>query len=185
MRGVIMGRIHREYCLVLVMILSMASVVSAQHALASRATLKTCECWAAPDETSLQVGKVVLHFSDNPMVHPLPSTIYTKKNDHIFFIPAADVSADQLRTILDVAKKNNNKWYSLSISLEQKPIAGIKIVFTCDPDKVSIEHRLFDILGTEKGVLFRLYNKSMINALRAKERSLLRIACLAPSNIMA
>lgn len=180
-----MGRQKMGYCLVLVVIMSASNLIGLDNASTPRATLQTGECWAASDDTALQVGKVVLNFSENPMVHPLPSTIYTKKNDHVFFIPTADISDDQLRAITEVAKNNNNKWYSFSISREQKPIAGIKVVFTYDPEKVSLDHQLFNTLGTQKGVMFRLYNKSMVDALKIKERSLLRVAMLSPLTVMA
>jgi hypothetical protein len=181
-----MGRQKMGYCIVLMVIMSACNLMSVENASAPRAMLQTCEYWAAPDENALQVGKVVLNFSENPMVHPLPSTLYTKKNAHIFFIPTADVSDDQLRTIMEAVKKNNNPWYSLSISREEKPIAGIKVVFTYDAEKVSIEHKLFDTLGTQKGVMFRLYNKPVIDAIKAKQNtSLLRIAMAKPLTVIA
>jgi hypothetical protein len=181
-----MGRQKMGCCIVLMVIMSAGSLMGLESASLPRTTLQTCQYWAAPDDTALQVGKVVLNFSENPMVHPLPSTIYTKKNDHIFFIPTADVSDDQLRIIMEAVKKNNNPWYSLSISREEKPIAGIKVVFSYDADKVSIEHKLFDTLGTQKGVMFRLYNKAMIDAIKAKNHSsLLRVAMVKPLTVIA
>jgi hypothetical protein len=179
------------YCLVLMLGIGCVDLVFARDQgyapsdKTSACTLQTCECFAADDECSLEVGKVSLHFSNNPMVHPLPSTVYTAKNNHIFFIPAADVSPRELRVMMDMAKKNSNKWYSVSLSLEKKPMAGIKIVFTFDPEKVAMEHRSFDILGTQQGVSFRFYNKSMINALRLKERSLLRVTQITPFSVTA
>lgn len=180
-----MGRQKMGYCMVLMVIMSACTIIGVDDAPAPRTMLQTCEFWVNPDENGLQLGKVVMHFSENPMVNPLPSTLYTKKNDHIFFIPTADISDEQLRTIMETAKSNNNKWYSLSISREQKPIAGIKVVFSYDPALVSIDHRLFNTLGTEKGVMFRLYNKPMVDALKVKERSLLRVAMLKPLTVMA
>jgi hypothetical protein len=181
-----MKRQKMEYCRVLVMIMSVCNSIGVGNVSAPKTMLETCQYWCAPDENALQVGKVVLHFSENPMVHPLPSTIYSKKNDHIYFIPTADISDDQLRTITEVIKKNNNPWYSLSISREEKPIAGIKLIFSYDPQKVGIEHQLFDTLGTQKGITFRLYNKSVIEAIKAKQNSsLLRVTMLKPLSVIA
>ena len=134
-----MGRQKMGYYIVLMMSISTSNLIGRDNGILPRTTLQSCDYWASPDDIALQVGKVVLQFSENPMVHPLPSTIYSKKNDHIFFIPA-DISHEKLRGIQDSVKKNNNKWFSISISLESKPIAGIKVVFTCDAEKVIIEH---------------------------------------------
>jgi hypothetical protein len=179
------------YCLVLMLGIGCVGLVFARDQAytpsnkSAVCTLQTCECVAAQDECSLELGKVSLHFSNNPMIQPLPSTSYTAKNSHIFFIPAADVSARELGAMMDVVKKNSNKWYSISLSLEKKPIVGIKVVFTFDPEVVAMEHQSFDILGTQQGVSFRFYNKSMINALRLKERSLLRVTQITPFSVTA
>jgi hypothetical protein len=182
-----MGNKMIERCIVLMVGIGYASQLHADiQERKSRAELEKCECWAASDDNSLEVGKVVLHFSDNPMINPLPSTIYTAKNDHIYFIAAADISRDQLRSVMEAVKKNNNKWYKLSLSVEKKPIPGIKLVFTYDPEKVSVTHLSFDTLGMQKGVSFRLYNKALINKLnKRRERPLLCIAQLAPFSVTA
>lgn len=180
-----MGRQKMGYCVVLMLIMSACNIISVENSSSLKTVLEKCECWSNPDNVALQVGKVVMHFTENPMIHPLPSTIYSRKNDHIFFIPTADVSDNQLRAIMDALKKNNNQWYSLSISREKKPIAGIKVIFSYDPQKVSIDHTLFDTLGTQKGIVFRLYNKSVIDAIKIKQNSsLLRVAMLKPSTLI-
>lgn len=160
-------------------------IVARDQACSSHATLQTCECWTTKDESALELGKISLFFTENPMVQPLPSTVYTARNNHIFFIPAADASSSDLRVIAETFKKNNNKWYTVSLSLETKPIKGIKVVVTYDPSKVAMDYSVFDILGMQKGVLFRLYNKSMINELQVKERALLRLTQLKPLSIVA
>lgn len=156
--------------------------------------LQSCDCWAAQDDISLEVGKVLLHFSDNPMVLPLPSTVQASRNNDIFFISDADISPDALQSLKEVAKRNSNKWYSISISHEKKPIhvqgakkliQGIKVVFTYDPEKIEIKYSPFDTLGMHKGVWFRLYNKAIVNQLKAKERTLLRLTQLTPFSVTA
>lgn len=179
-----MGRQKMGYCIVLAVSLSACNLVGVDNA-APKNMLEICKYWVNPDDTGLQLGTVIMHFSENPMVNPLPATKYTKKNDHIFFIPAADISNDQLRAITDLAKNNNNKWYSLSISREEKPIPGIKVVFNYDPAIVSMDYHLFNTLGTEKGVVFRLHNQAMVEALKKKQRSLLRVAMLKPFTVIA
>ncbi len=180
-----MGRQKMGNGIVLVMIMSACNLMSMENTSEPRTMLQTCKCWANPEDDALEVGGVIMQFSENPMVHELPSTIHTKKNDHVFFIPTANVEDDELRVITEIVKKNNNKWYSLSISREQKPIPGIKVVFNYDPAKVSMDYHMFNTLGTAKGVEFRLSNKSMVEALKVKERSLLRVAMFKPLTVVA
>jgi len=179
-----MGREKIGYSIVLAMGLSIGTLVAENRASAPRPVLESLECSVAPDDAQLELGQVVLHFSENPTIQSLPSTINTNKNDHIFFIPAADF-AEQLPAILKAETKKNNKWYTLSVSHETKPIPGIKVVLSYDPEKVSMQHSTFNTLGTKKGISFRLYNQSMISMLKARERSLLRVTQLSPLCVTA
>ncbi len=180
-----MGRQKMGYTIALMLFMSGWMVMGKENTLTPRTVLQACECWESADDRALQVGKVILRFSENPMIHPLPSTIYTKRNNHIFFIPTGEISDEALRNFMAQVKNQEHKWYSISISCEKKPIAGIKVVFTYDPEKVSIEHKAFNTLGTEKGVMFRLYNKALVDFLKSKERSLLRVAMAKPLTMIA
>lgn len=143
----------------------------------------SCECWVANDDVSLQVGSVTLHIPENVVVNSLPSTINRTQCNHTFFIPVTSVTASDVRSMMQVLSKNNSKWYTVSLSLEKKPVSGIKVVLTYDPATVMMEHGSFDTLGAQ-GVSFRLYNKSLIDKLRSNERSLLRIVQIfSPSSV--
>lgn len=146
--------------------------------------LNGCECWSARNDALLEVGNVILRFSEYPVVSSLPSTAKNAQNHHIFFIPVSGVSSDEIRFLMQAASKNTNKWYSVSLSLEKKPTLGIKVVLTYDPEKVTMEHATFDTLGS-RGVSFRLYNKLMIDKLRSNERSLLRVAHIVSNSTLA
>lgn len=171
------------YCKVLMLGVGYASLISAENQ-ARMPILNTCEYWSSKDDMSLEVGRVVLHFSEYPIVNSLPST-KQGAHHHVFFIPAAGIKNNDMRFIMQAARQNNNKWYKISLSFEKKPIPGIKIVLIYDPEKVIMEHSAFDTLGLHKGVCFTLYNKSMLDALRSNERSLLRVVCIASHVVVA
>lgn len=160
-----------------------ASLISAENQ-ARMPILNTCEYWSSKDDMSLEVGKVVLHFSEYPIVNSLPS-MARGTHQHVFFIPAAGVASNEVRFIMQAARQNNNQWYKVSFSFEKKPIPGIKVVLIYDPEKVIMEHASFDTLGMHKGVCFTLYNKAMLDVLRSNERSLLRVVQIAPRAVVA
>ncbi len=180
-----MGNKKNWYCIVLMIGVGFVSLVASGNQMRKPyATLQRGEYWSTPDDASLQVGKVTLYFSEPPMVNHLPLTVNTKHKDHVFFIPAADIANDQLHAIVQAAKKNNNKWYSVSLLVENKPMHGIKVVFKYDPAMVVVEHATFATPGSQ-GVSFRLYNKAMLDALKLHERSLLRIAYVSSHSCLA
>lgn len=140
------------------------------------ALLETIEMKHSGKGDSLEIGKMILHFSHAPTINSLPSTTNKSKHHHIFFIPASDVSSDEVRFMMQALNRKKNDWFRISLTVEKKPVPGIKVVVECDPEKVLIEHDAFDTLGMHTGVTFTLYNKKMLDVLKTKQRSLLRLA---------
>src|SRR5438477_1426680 len=60
--------------------------------------------------------------------------------------------------------------YGIKIEEISKPIRGIQIFIRFDPTKFSVSYKSFDSIGLEKGVVFRLYNKELLNKIETNNK---------------
>ena len=58
----------------------------------------------------------------------------------------------------------------------------MEIKISYDPKKVIIEYDFFDAITKAKGLEFRLYNKSLLDALKQKGQSVLRTSYACQTN---
>lgn len=68
-----------------------------------------------------------------------------------------------------------NGSYTITMQEVTKPTKGILLVFNVDPTKLAVSYERFDSIGLQKGIVFRVYNKELLNQLeQANNKPVLR-----------
>jgi N-acetylmuramoyl-L-alanine amidase len=124
----------------------------------------------------IDLGKVVFYFTQEPIVNPLPSGRDDNEQSMTFFFPTTKAS-EQARTMINGINKNSSSLYRMHFELVSKPVQGIKFTIAFDPAKVGFSYETFDSIGLQKGLVFRFYNKALIEQLNSKHTTMLRTAC--------
>lgn len=122
---------------------------------------------------ALEIGQIVLYFSQQPTLQVMPSS--RTKNEVVYFFPNAAVTPGAYAMIN--AMKNMPGLYKVSIKEVGKP-RGVTLSIAFDPVKVTPpQHESFVAITQDKGLVFRLYNKELLDRLDCHStKSLLRIA---------
>jgi N-acetylmuramoyl-L-alanine amidase len=159
-----MSKIVEWFLLPLFFILS---IVYAFNSFGNSIELKRLFHHATSDDSYLERGNVSLYFSQDPRM---------KKIDmQSFFFPCV-INSNECDTMI---QRINNYQGSYSISIEKTttPDVGIIISFHCDPKAITLSYEEFDSIRLQKGVVFHLYNKQVIDALqhRNNQQPLLRM----------
>ncbi len=133
-----------------------------------------------PDLTTLDLGKVVLYFSQEPIVKKGDAVSSVQKNGYqeiVFTIPQVTSITSEAKQAIAALNMGKNPAYSVSIERTQKPVEGIEIKIIYDPKKVHIDYDLFDVIANKaKGLEFRFSNKSLLDILKHKGQTILRTA---------
>ena len=129
---------------------------------------------------SVELGSVIFYFSKNPKVNSLskrktPSGQFI----HTFFFPSVQVKNRSVKQMIDVfnATRGQGSPYRVSVAVVEKPNPGIRFVITYDENKVNVAYDTFESIGLKKGVIFRLYNKELLNKLKKQSSPIMRMAC--------
>ncbi len=113
-------------------------------------------------ERSLELGKLVLYFSDRAdfTLLPIPITQSAQKNQNTYFFPQTKVTAEVQKAIERI-QHTRHAWYSVQISPTQKPIEGIRVTVAYDPTKVEVHDQFFDSIQLNKAIEIIFYNKEL------------------------
>ncbi len=120
--------------------------------------LKKVYYHATKNDIYLEKGNLSLYFSVQPHVK--------KMNENSFFFPCA-IKNEECEAMMQRVN-NHNAEHGVTVEKVVMPNSGILITFAYDPNKVALSYELFDSIGMQKGVVFRLYNRDVINALQHK-----------------
>lgn len=124
--------------------------------------------------------KIVCYFDKEPICNFLPERGGTPKKEQdkaTFFLPRAELASPELNKILAVLNNDSANRYTVSIAQVDKPIRGIMVVIAFDPEQFRCECETFNAITQEKGIVFALYDKKVLQELHAKTDSLVRYAC--------
>ena len=50
-----------------------------------------------------------------------------------------------------------------------RPVAGLKLTIGYDPEKIGYEYQSFQTMGMLRNVVFRFYNKELLETIKKKE----------------
>ncbi|HEX4069400.1 MAG TPA: N-acetylmuramoyl-L-alanine amidase, partial [Candidatus Babeliales bacterium] len=64
--------------------------------------------------------------------------------------------------------RDHNDGYTITITEVMQPAKGILIAFSFDNKKIALSYELFDSINLQKGIVFRLYNKELLQQLEQK-----------------
>lgn len=133
----------------------------------------------------MMTDKLVFYFTQDPICNRIP---YKEQQADVrvltFFMPLVRVGKEAQQTIAALKAKNltaeQQSPYHIQFSHEKKPVQGIKLTITYNPEKVDCEYSKFDAISGFKGLTFSLYNKEVIQKLQHKEVPLLQYASYSP-----
>lgn len=125
----------------------------------------------------IDLGKIVFYFTQDPIINPWPSSDNNHQQSKIFFFPVTTTSK-QVSAMLKEINQHPSPFYSVHFEQVTKPLPGIKCTVTFDPDRTGFVYETFDSIGLQKGLVFRFYNKKLIEQLNNKHMMVLRTASL-------
>ena len=122
--------------------------------------------------------QVVCYFDKEPICNFMPQT---ENQEHqrqkvIFFLPMtslANAEAKQMMQKINGTKRNH---YSIQVAEVTKPVKGVRIQISYDPDKITCDYASCDTITMQKGLVFSFHNKQMLNTIRDKTNFVLQYA---------
>jgi len=127
-------------------------------------------------ECCLEVGNFTLYFNKKPIVNLLKTDRKNNYEEQIFFFPQVLTKGKELKTTIE---KMNKKYahYEVAITLVKKPMPGVQIKICYDRNKISCAYEEYESIYSQNGVIFRLYNKEVIEKLQSnKDKPVITVA---------
>lgn len=140
-------------------LLCLMSIVYAFHSFSAESQLHKVYHHKGDQHLHLELANIVFYFSHQPHVHVL--------KENVFFFPGATIGSNECQSMISRINREVNP-YSIMIEQTSQPTQGIQVTFNINPLHVTIDHESFDSIGLQKGVVFRLYNKKVLQALQAR-----------------
>lgn len=124
--------------------------------------------------------KVVLYLSQEPICNRLPEKPYMQqaKDTEIvsFFLPLTTISSNQIKQRIMALNNAKKPFYIVNIQEVDKPMHGIKVVFSYNPREIMFDYERFDAIHTHKGIVFWLHNKAKLQEVHGKTDRILKLA---------
>lgn len=132
-------------------------------------------------QTGIELGSVVLYFENKPTMQLLPERVSEdSKSDtahYTFFLPQAhiqDAACQQM--IARLHKTSPGSSYNVQLQAVSNPRPGIKLIVAYDTNRVNFSYDHYEADGQQRGLIFRFYNKELLQKVGAKGTVLLRTA---------
>lgn len=131
----------------------------------------------------LELGKIVFYFEKDPII--LTDSSNPNHTEYVFFFPKVIIKNTECKKALIASNANKlespQKPYSIKLEIaekviEGKSIKGVKMSLAYDPQLVMHAIESFDAINMSKGVVVRLYNKKLIEAIKNKGNGILQLA---------
>ncbi len=125
----------------------------------------------------LELGSLVFYFASEsqPLVNVLQTNrIDSTHEERVFFFPYADVSGRECKHMINRINKEDQA-YAIFIESVDQPMKGIRVSIRYDMNDIALAYEFFESIGMQKGIVFRMYNKSILGQLRGQvHRPILR-----------
>ena len=126
-------------------------------------------------DKKMELGSFTFYFSNKPIVNLVPQKDRLVEQKKISFIfPKTKFQDHACKKMV----KRVNDLESLDFRLQVKdvkiPIDGIQLLITYDPKKVTFVYDFFESIGEKQGVVFKFYNKLLIENIQNKYDTVLR-----------
>ena len=122
--------------------------------------------------------KVVCYFTAEPICNRWPSKDPEKPQGNaeiVFFMPNTKI-APEAHESLKKMQNITKPYYRMLFEPVTKPMPGIKVVISYNPQKIGYEYEQFNPISAPSGIVFHLYNKDVLKDLKGKTDPLLRTA---------
>jgi len=133
-------------------------------------------------EVSLEMGSVVLYLTQKPTITVTTQMDGDKKRT-IYFLPNVRLKSD-LKEVIDRIAQDAGLAYHVEIKEITTPQQGLQIIIAYNPRNVGISYELFDSITLQKGVAFRLFNKTVISRIQASTKPIIKTAANIPRVII-
>lgn len=124
----------------------------------------------------IERAKLICYFKDRPSIHHLQTM---RKNNgweyQTYLIMHAECDAGAQKALDQITAQRHEHFY-IAAEKVQQPTLALKLEIGYDPEQISVNHDTFDAITTQKGVLFRLNNRPLLQRLATQERPLLQLA---------
>lgn len=134
----------------------------------------------AADDNNVELGSFVL-YGNGFNKDPLKPEIIERDDTVIqrFFIPRLTVTdAEARRTLERINKQGAAKGYILEIEELRRPDVGLAISFTFPKNRCAIACAYIDSIQREKGIVFHVYNQTLIQNMKKQNAPIIRTAAL-------
>jgi len=131
------------------------------------------------NKMSVELGSVAFYFTKGPKVHLLSKhKTATGQSINTYFFPGVHIKNKNIKQMVDLvnASKGHNQPYSIAIEVVEKNNPGIKFIVVYDANKINMAYDAFDSIGLKKGLIFRFFNKELLNKLKKQSTPVRRTA---------
>ncbi len=125
---------------------------------------------------SLEVGNFSLYFTKKPRVNLLKIDQKNSYEEQTFFFPQVLLKGKELKAAIEKMSKESDH-YMVHITLVKEPMPGMQMTIRYDRHKIALFYEECESIGLQNGIVFRLYNKEVIEKLRLhKNKPVLTVA---------
>lgn len=115
----------------------------------------------------IERANVSCYFSGDVQMQEIKNKNHCDAQSCTFFFPKAVINKGECEAMIQRLKDHSDS-YTVTINEVCKPVQGIMLVFNFDGRKFAMSHEQFSSIGLQKGVVFRLYNKELLEKLEKK-----------------
>lgn len=125
----------------------------------------------------LELTKAVFYFTQQPEMHQLAHGDQEKNGwkHETYFFTVDGIDAGCKKSLPDMQKKTD--YYQLVCTHVTDPRNGVRLEVCYDPQNIMCVRESFDAITADKGVVFRLINKKLLNDMQRVDKPLLQTAC--------
>ncbi len=133
---------------------------------------------ATNNHHAIELGSLVFYFDDAPRVE---SSMLTKGDEvrHHFFLPSVEIAKKECERAIDKINNSKDLSYSIAITSQQTPRKGIEVILKYSKDAVGLKYSRFASIKLQKGVIFRLFNKTVLRQMNNASKGIIATANLA------
>lgn len=122
------------------------------------------------------IYNVVFYFSNKPIINYIPTNkkMHGNLEQKVFIFPKAIVDNKIYKKIARKIKKENNRDLHLQLKPIMRPIDGIKLVITYNPQKVMITYKAAQAVSQYKAIVFSFQSKPFKERMEHIQDAILR-----------
>lgn len=133
-------------------------------------------------QTSLELGKVVFYFAQEPEVKKTEAHKQHMQTVELQFLQSQLSPA--ARSMLAAFAKKKSPWYTVRLAVVHKPVPMISCVITYNDEAVIFTYEKCDSIKLQKGIVLTFYSKSLLDRIGVHNKTVLRTACNAKPGIV-